>query len=289
MNTFNHVAIIGVGLIGGSLALAGRSCGAFSRITGIEADRISARKAERLQVVDVGTTELSKTTEADLVIIATPVGAIVPLVTKILPHLKPGTIITDVGSVKADIVHAIDALPLGKIHFVGGHPIAGTEHSGVEAAFDNLFSGKKCVLTPTERTSPEALTRIKRLWETLGAHTVCMDPAVHDSVFAAVSHLPHYIAFSLVRCLAGMAQEEEHHLFHFSAGGLKDFTRIAGSDPRMWTDIAFMNRDNILRCIETFQQELNLLKQLIKNQDITGLHTAITQARTVQRRSIAGG
>ncbi len=284
MEPFLNVAIIGVGLIGGSLALAARRSGTFQTIVGIDVNQDSIRKAQALDIVDWGTTDLQQgLKEADLVVLATPVRTIVPLIEEIVSHAKPGTILTDVGSVKAEILAAVDALPLHELHFVGGHPIAGTENSGVEAALADLFFQRKCILTPTERTSATALERVTQVWNSVGADVLCMDTQLHDRIFAAVSHLPHYVAFALVKCIDNLAGSGDD-FFRFSAGGLKDFTRVAASDPVMWTDIALMNRANILDCIDRFQESLSELRQHISEADVDGLLSEIGKIRTLRRK-----
>jgi prephenate dehydrogenase len=286
MVSFTNVAIVGVGLIGGSLALAARKQGTFQHIVGIDHNFHSIEKAQSLKVVDWGTTDLYRgVKEADLVVVATPVRSIAPLITEIAPIVRPGTIITDVGSVKDEIVSTVEAMRLDDVSFVGGHPIAGTENSGVEAAFTDLFLEKNCVLTPTKRTLTSALERVRQVWESVGAHVVCMDTQVHDRIFGAVSHLPHYVAFALVSCIDNLASAGED-FFRFSAGGLKDFTRIAGSDPVMWTDIACMNRANVVELIDNYQAYLNTLRQLINDGDAEGLLAHISKARSVRRNRI---
>lgn len=283
---FKTIAIIGVGLIGGSLALATRRYKLAGRIIGIDADAANLQKAEALGVVDAGIADLRLgIKEADLVVIATPVRSIVPLVEQVAVHAREGTIITDVGSVKKEIVHSVDAMGLSRVLFVGGHPIAGTENSGVEAAQAALFLNRKSILTPTAQTDPRALDKVRNLWESVGAQVVCLDSDIHDYIFGAVSHLPHYIAFSLVWFLSD-SKEYGESLFRFSGGGLKDFTRVAASDPTMWTDIALMNGDTIVELIEGYQHSLDTIKELIKKRDAVGLSAALGKARAVRRNAM---
>jgi len=286
MTVFNKAAIIGVGLIGGSLALAAREKGLFNHIIGIGRTPDNIRKAKELGVIDDYTVDLTQgVKDADLVIIATPVGTIVSLIEKMLPYLKKGAIITDVGSVKEEITNRVDDFHLSTVNFVGGHPIAGTENSGVEAAFPDLFKGKKCCLTPSKQTNPSALKKIKDLWTAVGSEVILMESAVHDKTLGAVSHLPHFIAFSLVNFLNDIDQSKER-IFDFSAGGLKDITRIAASHPVMWKDIALMNKTQIVDIIEKYQKELNSFKELIKKEDSNRLFQKIQKARNIQRNII---
>jgi prephenate dehydrogenase len=286
MVVFNSVAIVGVGLIGGSLALSAREHGMVKKIVGIDADPDTIERANSRHVIDWGTTDLQEgVRDADLVVVATPVRSITPLISDLAPYVRPDAVITDVGSVKKEIVDAVESLPGVDIGFVGGHPIAGTENSGVEAAFPGLFAGRKCVLTPTGRTPKRALRNVSDMWQSLGADVIHMDAAAHDSVFGAVSHLPHYVAFALVSCIDLLSSSEDN-LFSFSAGGLKDFTRIAGSDPTMWTDIALMNRSNILSCIDRYRESLTRLRTLIESGDAESLHTALADIRAVRHTRI---
>ncbi|MCX8012206.1 MAG: prephenate dehydrogenase/arogenate dehydrogenase family protein, partial [Desulfobacterota bacterium] len=244
------------------------------------------QKAKDLKVVDEFTLNIEEgVREVDLAVVATPVREIVPLIKKMLPHLKKGSLITDVGSVKAEIMIETDNLPLSEAYFVGGHPIAGTENSGVEAAFPELFQGKKCILTPTAKTNPEALEKIKNLWISVGSEVFFMDSQRHDEILAAVSHLPHMVAFSLVNFLAGINQSEKS-IFEFSGGGLKDFTRIAGSHPVMWADIVLMNKTNLIKLLEGFQKELETFIQLVQNEDVEELIKNFQRSRKVRRELI---
>ncbi|NWG76114.1 MAG: prephenate dehydrogenase/arogenate dehydrogenase family protein [Rubrivivax sp.] len=283
MTKFRRVAIVGVGLIGGSLALAARKRGSFEQIMGIGRSKENLKKAKELGVVDDFTTDLLRgVTGADLVVVATPVAAIVPIITEILPHLKEGTIITDVGSVKKEIVEMVDAISLPHLFFVGGHPIAGTENYGVESAFAHLFRGKKCILTPTTKTNVSALEKIKDLWETIGSEVILMDLETHDKIMGAVSHLPHLLAFALVNFLYSLEDVHEN-IFAFAAGGLRDFTRIAASHPVMWRDIAMLNSSNLLTLLDTFQESLNYFKNLIGSKSSSLLLAELEKSNFVKR------
>jgi len=283
MVQFNSVAIVGVGLIGGSLALSARQKGIFNHIVGIGRTPENLRKARDLNVVDEFTLNLDEGVKnAELVVIATPVSDIIPIIKKILPALKKGAIITDVGSVKNEIMIETDKLSLPGVFFVGSHPIAGTENSGVEAAFSDLFLERKCILTPSKKTDPSALEKIKNLWISVGSEVFFMDSEQHDQILGAVSHLPHMIAFALVNYLHEINNEKES-VFKFSGGGLKDFTRIAASHPIMWKDIALMNKENLVNLMEGFQKTLEELKELINRGDGDELVRKFEESRRIRR------
>lgn len=276
---FNKVAIIGVGLIGGSLAMIMRDKGIAGTITGIGRGIENLEAAKRLGVVDSITQEIEEgVVDADLVVVAVPVMKIVEVIKKAAPHLKTGCIVTDVGSVKQPVLEAAEiALPRG-VMFVAGHPIAGTEHSGVGAAFKDLFAGRNCILTPTNDTDKAALDTIKRLWLDAGANVVLMDAELHDWTFAAVSHLPHIIAYALVNTVAN-AGGEGFDLLKYSAGGFKDFTRIASSSPEMWRDVCGMNKGYIMEMLDSFQKHLDIIKICVQNSDLTTIQKEFEKAK----------
>ncbi|MBI3988233.1 MAG: prephenate dehydrogenase/arogenate dehydrogenase family protein [candidate division NC10 bacterium] len=276
---FDKVLIVGIGLIGGSLALVLKRRGIAREVLGVDLDPGNLEKAKALGMVDsIHTDPCQPALEADLVVLATPVGAIPVVALKMAPHLREGTILTDVGSVKGPVVKALEgALPPG-MAIVGGHPIAGRERSGVEAALVDLFQGAKCVLTPTPQTDQVALGRIKALWETMGSEVILMTPELHDQIFAAVSHLPHVVAYSLIGALLDL-DNGTTYLSDFAAGGLKDFTRIAMSHPAMWRDICLLNREEILAMLGRFRKALDRLEHLIKQGDGPGLYQAFERAK----------
>ncbi len=264
---FNKVAIIGVGLIGGSLAKAAKRKNLFKDVVGIARNERNLKKGIELGAIDSYTTHLTEgLIDAELVIVATPSGVIVDLIRKIVPHVPNGCIITDVGSIKRDIVKGVEGFIPDNVFFIGGHPIAGKEDSGIDAACSSLFVGHKCILTPTSKTDPNALQRIKTMWEKVGSIVMLMDMAEHDEIFAAVSHLPHIVAFSLINAIIRMEDIRED-ILNYSAGGLKDFTRVAASDPVMWRDISMMNKDNILNSISHFLSSLEDIKRAIVQGD----------------------
>lgn len=279
---FNKVAIIGVGLIGGSFAIVLRQNGITKNIIGIGRGIKNLETAKRLGVVDEWTQDAKQgVKDADLIVVATPVAGIARIVQEILPSLKTGAIITDVGSVKKSILDEIEGFLPSTIHFIAGHPIAGTENAGVEAAFPALFQNRKCIITPTEKTNKEALHKIKKIWEIAGSQVVLMDALKHDKILAAVSHLPHMVAYSLVNAVADMKDFDEN-ILNYSAGGFKDFTRIASSPAEMWRDICLLNKDAILDVIHRFQETLKKLETMIEKSDKEGLTKEFEKAKEVR-------
>ncbi len=272
MALFKKMAVIGVGLIGGSLARILREKGAVREVVGIGRGEANLRRGVELGVLDSYTTDAREgVAGADLVFVATPVCTIPKLVAEIAPFLSPGCIVTDGGSVKEYVVAACEPLMPPGTFFVGGHPIAGTEHSGVEASFSTLYQGKRCIVTPTANTDAAALEKVVELWKTAGSSVPLMDPVQHDRVVAAISHLPHMVAYSLVNAVDGY-DRFGGDLLSFSAGGFRDFTRIASSDPVMWRDIALTNREAILETMDFFSGYLEKLRGLVAAEDAEGLH-----------------
>lgn len=274
-----RLAIIGVGLIGGSFARALRQAGAVRTIIGIDRDVANLQQAKSLGVVDeVCENPCQGVRGADVVLLSVPVCSIPVAFQEITPSLEPGCIVTDGGSVKAGIVSSCERLLPQGCYFIGGHPIAGTEHSGVAASFATLFRGKRCILTPTATTDAEALSVVSRLWEAAGADVCTMDAQRHDRIFAEISHLPHMVAYSLVHAV-GTADAEGEDILSYTAGGFRDFTRIASSDPAMWRDIALMNRAALLASIDGFSSSLESLRASIEQGDSAGLADFFTLAK----------
>lgn len=265
------VAIVGVGLIGGSLALALKEAGVAGRILGFDLDQHNLAQALQLGVIDHACNGPDELADADLIFLATPVLAMPAAVTAIAPHLKPDAILTDGGSVKGAVIAALEPLLPPTLRYVPGHPISGTERSGATAAFATLYRSKRCILTPTERTDPQALTLVTALWRAVGCEVMIMDAEKHDRILAAISHLPHMVAYALVNAVGAYDRYEENILL-YSAGGFRDFTRIASSDPTMWRDIALTNRDALLEMIERFEIDLSQLKEAIRTADAPALH-----------------
>lgn len=254
-------------MIGGSLSLAIKAKSLAREVYGVDRDSETLSKAQKLKVIDRGVRDLpSCIPDADLVVIATPVGQSLQVAQEVLPLMKADSILTDVGSVKTELVEGLRGeIPAGR-HFLGGHPIAGTERSGVEAAFATLFEDTNCILTPTPETSAYALDKVKRLWEMVGSQVIIMDPDHHDQVFAAVSHLPHMVAYSLVKTVAEI-DGGQGELFLYTGGGFRDFTRIASSHPEMWRDICLNNQENILKALNSYRNSLELLEKAIREKD----------------------
>ncbi len=244
-----------------------RKKGMVGEIVGVGRNISNLELAVKLDVIDKFTTDpAAGVMGADLVVVATPVASMAEMMKKIASYLKEGALVTDVGSVKGSIVKQAEHLLPAGVDFVGGHPIAGTEESGVCAAFPTLFEKHRCILTPTAKTDREALRRVKGIWEAAGSEVILMDAEKHDSILAAVSHLPHVIAYSLVNTVDDVKDFEES-ILGYSAGGFRDFTRIASSSPEMWRDICLMNREATLDMITRFEKSLSRLKVYIKESD----------------------
>ncbi len=262
-----RLCVIGVGLIGGSLARALRERGEVAEVVGAGRHEENLRAAVRLGVVDrYDTDPVRAVIGADMVVVAVPLGAIEAVLRAIVPRLSPDAVVTDVGSAKGSVVADVERV-YGQIppNFVPGHPIAGTEKSGVEASFSTLFQRRRVILTPLAETAAFAHQLVKRMWEITGAEVVDMGVRHHDAVLAATSHLPHMLAYTLVDTLARLDDRAE--IFRYAAGGFRDFTRIASSDPTMWHDICAANREQLLEMIALFGADLKRLAEAIRNDD----------------------
>jgi prephenate dehydrogenase len=276
------VVVGGVGLIGGSFALAIKSAVAVRqcpRIVGMGRSRAPLEEALRLGVIDeIGTDWARALKGADLVLLGMPVGQMAPVMQALVPHLEPQTIVTDGGSTKADVVAAARAAFGDKIgQFVPGHPIAGAEKSGVSAATADLYVDRRVVLTPLAENAPESVKAVRKVWEICGARVSELPADEHDRVFAAVSHLPHLLAFALVHDLA--TRDNSEQLFGFAAGGFRDFTRIASSHPEMWRDICLANRRALIRELDAYMTELLKTRVLLASGDAHGLEAMFATAR----------
>lgn len=279
---FKQVAIIGVGLIGGSLGMILRRKGLADRIVGVGRRVDNLKTAVELGAIDRYVADPQEGVRgADLVVLATPVDTYERHLHEWAHCLVPGAIVSDVGSVKGPLVERSEsALPAG-VYFVGGHPIAGKEKTGVAAGSDQLFKGARCILTPTTRTDPTALERVRQLWEEAGSIVLTMDPYQHDQILGAVSHLPHAVAFALMNALAELRDQQlpSLDLVGHSGGGLRDTTRIAASSPEMWRDIFLWNRDNVVSYIDRYAQALEALKQLIKGGEAAAIEKLLERAK----------
>ena len=281
----NKLTLIGVGLIGGSFALALREAGLVREVVGVGRSVENLSAALGMYVIDAYAEAALAVQGADVVLLAVPVGQMGSMMTAIAPHLAPNTIVTDVGSTKQDVVALARAnLTNHLAQFVPGHPIAGAEQSGVKAARGDLFRERNVVLTPLPETNPAAKELIAQLWQRCGAKVSEMVPAQHDEVFAAVSHLPHLLAFGLVDYIAGQPNAEQ--LFGFAASGFRDFTRIAGSSPEMWSDICIANRDALLQQLSGYEAELARMKQLIERGDGGALAQLFSAARDARQKHL---
>ena len=288
MILFRRVAVIGVGLIGGSFALALKRKRLCGHVVGVGRSRANLRKALRMGAIDSIATAQGAVAGADLVFLATPVSHFPGIFRSIRKTLKAKTLITDAGSTKRDVVSAAKKGLGRKIgQFVPAHPIAGAEKSGAGAARADLFKGKRVVLTPLAANSRESIRRLERAWKTLGARTSTMGAAEHDKVFAAVSHLPHLLAYALVSEIRGRGNARQ--LFGYAAGGFRDFTRIASSHPEMWRDICMANRDQLLREVASFSRKLLQVKRLLKGKNSMALHKLFLEARSARERWLNGG
>ncbi|MQY50374.1 prephenate dehydrogenase/arogenate dehydrogenase family protein [Rhodocyclus tenuis] len=280
---FGKVLVFGVGLIGGSFALALKAAADVDEVVGFGRSLASLRQALALGVIDrVGANAAQEAVDADLILLATPVGAMAEVLTRIAPSLGPQAIVTDAGSTKSDVV-AVARAALGEqfARFVPAHPIAGAENSGAAAARQDLFAGRKLVLTPLPETSPTALARVRDAWALCGADVRELTPERHDQIFAAVSHLPHLLSFALVHDLA---QRDERDLFFtYAASGFRDFTRIAASHPEMWRDICLANRDALLGELDSYRAELDRLRAALAAGDGARLEAVFDVARTARR------
>lgn len=284
---FKRVAIVGVGLIGGSLGLAIKRRGLAESVVGIGRRIENLRTAVRLGAIDRYALEAKEgVREADLVVLASHVDAYEQHLKTWGGCLDAGAIVTDAGSVKGRLVEQAEGLLPTGVYFVGGHPIAGSEKTGVAAGSPDLFRGARCVLTPTSRTDPQALQVVRKLWEATGATVICMDPYLHDRVLGAVSHLPHIVAYALINALLDVPGHgiKDLDLLTYSGGGLRDTTRIAASSPEMWRDVCLWNRDNLVSLIEVYERSLGRLKQLIHAGDGPGLEKELECASRARAR-----
>ena len=287
---FRKLALIGIGLIGSSIALAARRQGLVDVIS------ISTRKAETLEEArdlklgDIYTLDAAEAVRgADLVIICTPVGAYETVIKTVAPALEPGAIVSDVGSVKGHVVKTLQPHLPANVSFIPGHPIAGTEHSGPSAGFAELFAGRWCVLTPGPEVDPVHTEKLAAFWRAMGSQVEAMDAAHHDMVLAITSHIPHLIAYNIVGTVADLEAATQSEVIKFSASGFRDFTRIAASDPVMWRDIFLTNRDAVLEMLGRFSEDLSALQRSVRMGDGPALEAMFTRTRAIRRSIISAG
>jgi prephenate dehydrogenase len=279
MPLIHRMAVVGVGLIGGSLARVLREKNGVGEIIGIGRTEKNLRRAVELGVIDSYSHDPREgAKKADLVFLATPVCSITKILADIAPFLSPGCIVTDGGSVKAKIVSDCESLMPDGTFFVGAHPIAGTEKSGVDASFSTLYRERLCIITPTPETDKDALEKVVKMWTLAGSQVVLMDAEKHDRIVAAISHLPHMVAYSLVNAVGGYDRYDEN-ILKYSAGGFRDFTRIASSDPVMWRDIALLNRDGILETMDLYIKSFTQLRELVEKEDGPGLQDFFARSK----------
>jgi prephenate dehydrogenase len=282
------LVVIGVGLIGGSFALALKRARAVQRVVGVGRGSRNLAVARRLKVIDEASKDPAQAVkDADLVLLATPVGQMPAVMTAIAPHLPAHAVVTDAGSTKSDVIAAARRFLGDRMaRFVPGHPVAGTENSGAEAAFPDLFKGRNVILTPQRETAAAAARLVQRAWEACGARVTRLGAPEHDAILAAVSHLPHVVAYALVNMLAGRRNAPQ--LFGLSAGGLRDTVRIAGSSPEMWADICVANREALLAAMEDYGNELERLRGAIAAADGPELRRLFVAARNARAKWLVG-
>jgi cyclohexadieny/prephenate dehydrogenase len=287
---FERVALIGLGLIGSSLSHAMRRGNLARSIVGHAQSETTRDTALRLGLVSsVYATVAEAVRDADLVILCTPPGVCGRLAEEMAPTLRPGAILTDVGSVKSAIVRDVGPHVPAGVHFIPGHPIAGTEHSGPEAGFAELFDGRWCVLTPPPGTDEAALDRLAAFWKTCGSNVEIMEADHHDMVLAITSHVPHLIAYNIVNTARHLERVTDTEVIKFSAGGFRDFTRIAASDPVMWRDVFLNNKEAVLEMLGRFSEDLTALQRAIRFGDGETLHRLFIEARATRRGIIQAG
>jgi cyclohexadieny/prephenate dehydrogenase len=284
---FDRVALIGIGLIGSSLARALRRDSPGTSIVACARRSETLATVRRLELADETTDDpAAAAAGADLVVLATPLSAYAEIGRRIAPALQPGATLTDVGSVKQAVIRDLQPhLPPG-VHFVPGHPVAGTEHSGPEAGFAELFRGRWCILIPLPETAPEAVAGVGRMWEQVGMRVVTMSADHHDKVLAVTSHLPHLIAYTIVGTATDLEDSLKSEVIEFSASGFRDFTRIAASDPVMWRDIFLNNREAVLEILQRFNEDLTALQRAIRWGEGDKLEDLFTRTRAIRRSII---
>jgi cyclohexadieny/prephenate dehydrogenase len=287
---FERIAIIGMGLIGSSIALAAREQRLAGHVTAIDTSAAVTKRVKELGFADTAITNAAKGVEgADLVILCVPVGVNAKVAKAIAKGLKVGAIVSDVGSVKGAVIKAVQPhLPDG-VHFVPAHPVAGTEHSGPDAGFASLFDGKWCILTPPEGTDPAAIEKVEAFWKAFGSKVEIMTPEHHDLVLAVTSHIPHLIAYNIVGTADDLEAVTKGEVIKFSAGGFRDFTRIAASDPTMWRDVFLHNREAVLEVLGRFQEDLFSLQRAIRWGEGDKLFDLFTRTRAIRRGIIQMG
>ncbi|WOE75431.1 prephenate/arogenate dehydrogenase family protein [Alterisphingorhabdus coralli] len=288
MRAFTHIAIIGTGLIGSSVARAVREKLPESRLSGFDRDPATRQRAEELGLFDAVHSDYAPLAEADLVLLCVPVGAMAAVGRDIAPHIGADAIISDVGSCKASVLNDLrSALPDATI--IPAHPVAGTEKSGPDAGFASLFEGRWCIITPDDNTDESDIARLEAFWSALGANVERMDAEHHDLVLAVTSHLPHLIAYTIVGTASDLESVTRSEVIKYSAGGFRDFTRIAASDPVMWRDVFLSNREAVLDMLQRFTEDLTALQRAIRRDEGDTLEDLFTRTRAIRRGIIDEG
>jgi len=288
MDKFSKVTFIGFGLINSSLAHVFKLKTLAKETTAFSRSKETREKIKNLNIVDnVNDNIRESVKDSDLIVLGIPVGAMESIVSEIAPFLKSGTIITDVGSVKKHLIDSILPILPSDVYFVPGHPIAGTEKSGPEAGFAELFNGRWCILTPNKNTSQVALEKVKFIWEQAGMQIATMDAEYHDRVLAITSHIPHLVAFSIVGTVTELEDQLKTEVIKYSAGGFRDFTRIAASDPIMWRDVFLNNSEAVLEMLGRFIEDLTALQKSIRWQDGDSLESLFTKTREIRKGIIS--
>ena len=287
---FERAALIGIGLINGSLALNLRTLGIAGEIVACARRDVTRRRALELGLADRVVEDPAVAVEgADLVVIGTPPAAAGAVAEAMAPGLRADAVVTDVGSIKAEVIRAVVPHLADRSRFVGGHPVAGTEHSGPDAAFAELFRHRYCILTPTPDTDPEVLASVNAMWRAVGMTVETMTPEHHDRVLAITSHLPHLIAYTIVGTVADLEEHLQSEVLRYAAGGFTDFTRIAGSDPVMWRDVFLNNREAVLEMLGRFTEDLAALQRAIRWGEGDKLEDLVTRTRAIRRGVIRYG
>jgi cyclohexadieny/prephenate dehydrogenase len=286
---FEKLALIGLGLIGSSLAHVARRQNLAKEIAGFDTDADVRNRARELRLCAIAESAEEAVANANLVILCVPVGAMGDAARAVAPHLKKGAVVSDVGSVKGGIVAAVVPHLPESVHFIPAHPVAGTEYSGPEAGFATLFLQRWCILTPPEDADPDAVAKLTAFWETAGSHVEIMNAGHHDLVLAITSHVPHLIAYNIVGTAADLEEVTQSEVIKFSAGGFRDFTRIAASDPTMWRDVFLHNKDAVLEMLGRFNEDLSALQRMIRWGDGEGLFDLFSRTRAIRRGIIAEG
>ncbi len=287
---FKQITIIGFGLIGSSIARAIKQHNLATKLVCADQSREVCEKVKELGLADEIFTDLSKSVKgSDLVILCVPVGAMESVGKKIAVGLEQGCIVTDVGSVKSSVMRALQPLLPAKVHLVGGHPIAGTENSGPESGFAELFINRWCILTPLRHTELRAVEKLTAFWEACGSNIEIMDPEHHDLVLGITSHLPHLIAYTIVGTATDLEEDLKGEVIKFSASGFRDFTRIAASDPVMWRDVFMNNKDAVLEILQRFTEDLTAMQKAIRKGDGEYLYNQFKETRDIRRAIVDAG